>query len=258
MKLSTALLYVVARFEVERALLRGSLESESHSTVDSLPPGRIPSLAYDQKDRTLAEIDQDGFLFAEDPHDRPFFDRRQIKNPRKHHRLLVVLGAGAVCVQKSLIPLPGLSLARRFRRMLGWEFYVEAAALLRLRGLPCVPRIRRITRRDRSIEIDFIWGEDLRRQQLNCSDHAALENSTLEFSAMVRNDPNLLSQVHRMLGDVVGRGVIPRDIQAANFMRGFETGLIYIVDFNLVYLRPVPGWKSYAKNVKNFLDGLAH
>src|SRR6184192_3207911 len=49
---------------------------------DALRPEAIPSIARGRReDRLLAEIDQDGFAFAEDPIDAPFFDRRADRRP---------------------------------------------------------------------------------------------------------------------------------------------------------------------------------
>lgn len=52
-------------------------------------------------------------------------------------------------------------------------------------------------------------------------------------------------------------GAIPRDIHAANFMQGQQSKKLYMVDFNLAHLRPVPGWRSYARDLSRLLKNRA-
>jgi hypothetical protein len=55
---------------------------------------------------------------------------------------------------------------------------------------------------------------------------------------MAADDQNEVSmQMSRILGEVVARGVILRDIHAGNFIQGRHSNKLYLVDFNFVHLR---------------------
>ena len=85
---------------------------------DAVTPVEIPSVAeLGPGDRVLAEIDQDGFAFAEHPADEPFFNRRTEKFPRLRYRLHVVLYRGRVCVRKQFVGVPeGVPLGPRLQQ----------------------------------------------------------------------------------------------------------------------------------------------
>ena len=76
---------VRAKSEVRAALRAGGrVVPPASSLEDCLPPGSIPSVAAGGRhDRVLAEIDQEGFAFAIDPVDEPFFNRRNSKLRRR-------------------------------------------------------------------------------------------------------------------------------------------------------------------------------
>src|SRR4051812_28147256 len=67
-----------AKAEVDAALWAGAgTLPEGPPLADALPPAAVPSVGRSSsEDRVLAEIDQDGFTFAKDPLDAPFFNRR--------------------------------------------------------------------------------------------------------------------------------------------------------------------------------------
>ncbi|MCU1337842.1 MAG: hypothetical protein JWO19_3423 [Bryobacterales bacterium] len=80
------------------------------------------------------------------------------------------------------------------------------------------------------------------------------EDVSHQFYALLADPDNKASQqIKELLITVMSRGVIPRDIHAANFIRGRRSKTLYLVDFNLIYLRPVPGWRSHARNVVSIL-----
>ena len=249
MKVWTFSLYVLARWEVSLALLRKKLSS-ARAGEDILDAGGIPSAVLDRStDRVLAEVDQDGFLFAVDPRDQPFFNRRETMVPRNYHGVRIVLTGGEVRLQKTLL-YRGPGVLSRIREALQWEFYLEAAALLRLSGVKGVPAIRRIDRSMGLIEMEYIWGSDLRSIFAGDSPAVDYPMVSLKFAAAIADtDSRLSRELAQLLRNVMDYGVIPRDIQAGNFIRGRRSGALYIVDFNLTYLRPVPGWRAHARDI---------
>src|SRR3954447_14920981 len=143
---------------------------------DPLPSVAVPSVAMGSlEDRVLAEVDQDGFAFARDPADAPFFDGRPHRIARKKNLVEIVLLEGRVCIRKRFrgirfaarvwgdrrVPL-GEWLYRNFWTATGFYLYSEAAALLRLRDLPFVPKLRRIDVADNALYVYYIAGENLR------------------------------------------------------------------------------------------------
>jgi tRNA A-37 threonylcarbamoyl transferase component Bud32 len=251
MKLYTAMVYVVARVEVTYALLTRHIASDNECE-DTLPLSLIPSVARgDGSDRVLAEIDQDGFTFAVDDHDAKFFNTSSTMNARRHSRIEMISRGGAVYLRKTAIRKRHPEILARLRDFLGWEFYIEAAALLRLRGLPCVPSIRRIDCRERTIEMDYIWERDLRQVLANGRNEIAYDEISRLFLALVAkvSQNETSAKATEILISVIRRGVIPRDVHAANFIQVDRSNKLYMVDFNLAYLRPVPGWRSHVRNL---------
>jgi hypothetical protein len=222
MRIWTVTVYLLARLEVYRAVRKQRLTGAS-DFPDGLPVHLIPSAADDPKERIIGEVDQDGFVFPVDLRDRAVFHGREKLVPRKHHRIWLVLSDGRICLRKMLVAQePGIF--GRLRRYLRWGMYIEAAALLRLRGSPGFPGFRRIDPQLGILEMDFVWGRDLRHDGMN--DEAVDEMSNL-------------------VGRAIDCGVIPRDIHPGNFIRAHRSGALYMVDFNMIYLRPIPGWRSY-------------
>ena len=255
MKLSTAMVYLIARLQVTYAFCARRITSDNQCE-DTLAISEIPTVALgDCRNRVLAEIDQDGFAFAVDSRDSAFFNTRTFVNTRRHHRIQIVLRNGAIYLRKSIIRNRCAAMSGRIRDYLRWEFYIETAALLRLRGLLCVPAIRRIDYRNGAIEMDYILGRDLRQILAHGSDKIVYDEISHSFSALIADHQNELStQVTEIVAAVIGHGVIPRDIHAANFIQGQRSKKLYMVDFNLVHLRPVPGWRSYAGDLRWLLE----
>src|SRR5690348_15425056 len=136
-----------AKVEVEnRMRLAGGVVPAAPSLDDAMRPELIPSVARGQReDRLLAEIDQDGFTFAIDPVDRPFFDRRAHRRERPQNALHIALVDGRVCIRKQFRPMrlgarrwgtravpPMEWVRRKVWSTTGLFLYNEAAALLRL------------------------------------------------------------------------------------------------------------------------------
>ena len=220
-----------------RVTFRGRAEEfwyGSNAGPDRLPALSIPSVAADgPADRALAEIDQDGYLFAYDHRDKRRFDRSSEHVPRRTRRLQVVLRDGVVCVRKWPPHCSRASRSARFRDWIGWGFYLETAALLRLQGLPCVPRLHSFDVRSRTIDMEYVVGGNLRNELLSYEDIRALRDQIRCY----------LPQCTEVVAALASRGVIPLDLHPANFIRGRETGRLYIVDFHLVYDRALPGWE---------------
>ena len=162
MKLRTALLYLVARLEVSYALLTDNITNDAIPFDDSLPTWLIPTVRLGNLgDRVLAEIDQDGFIFAVDSRDEALFNTRSTMVPRRHHRINIVLTRGSVRLRKSAVQSESVNILTRVVECLRLGFYLEAAALLRLRGLPYVPAIRLIEAKKSLIEMDYVWGQKI-------------------------------------------------------------------------------------------------
>ena len=120
---------------------------------DALPAQSIPSVAGGRyEDRVLAEIDQDGYAFAAERIDEPYFNRRAHRRPRQMNLIDIALVDGHVCVRKRFRgfrvgarrwgdrPVPPSEWAYRSLWVsLGFFLYSEAAALLRMHDLPSSP-----------------------------------------------------------------------------------------------------------------------
>jgi hypothetical protein len=222
MRIWTGAVYLLARLDVYRAL-RERRFAVASDFPDGVPIHLLASAADGLKERIVAEVDQDGFVFAVDVRDRTVFNSREKMVPRKHHRIWLVLSEGRICLRKMLIARePGIlgSLRRRLR----WEMYIEAAALLRLGGTPGFPGFRGIDPVLGILDMDYVWGRDLR--------DGGIEDGVAEG-------------IRKLVARAIDCGVIPRDIHPGNFIRARSSGTLYMVDFNLVFLRPIPGWRAY-------------
>ena len=164
---------------------------------------------------------------------------------RRHHRLQIVVREGAVCLRKSFPPRESRSLIDQILRFLNWGFYLEAAALLRLRELPFVPAIRRIDYAAAAIEMDYIGGMDLRHALAQSTDEINYDMVQRNFLELVTSDDPTSEEISHIIRELMKRGVMPRDTHAANFIRGKISQRLYIVDFHLVYLSPIPGWNKH-------------
>jgi hypothetical protein len=254
MKLSTYMLYAVARLEVLR--WSDAAKEIAPSSTGELLASMVPSVCCGvTRDRTLAEFDQNGCCFATDPKDQSFFGTCTAREPRRNSQVSVVLSGGKVRVRKRLLPQIGETFGARLRRRLGWRFYIEAAALARLQRVRGVPALRHIDTHTRTIEMDYVWGQDIRREIVNEAGACTCEEVHRIFCEKLRsNQDGLGSEVQQLLTAVMERGVFPLDLHAANFIRENSTGILHLVDYQLVYLRPVPGWRTRRRALTRWLN----
>jgi len=254
---------------------------------DALPAQSIPSVASGRyEDRVLAEIDQDGYAFAAEPIDEPYFNRRAHRRPRQMNLIDIALVDGHVCVRKRF---RGFRMgARRWgdRRVpasdrasrslwvsLGFFLYSEAAALLRMHDLPFIPKLRRLDIAERSLYVDYVQGLDLRSQAAAATgkpvhDHDLAgdpELSALSAAELGRREVALLDQavgadyraeIAEMAREINARGVAPLDIKLGNFIRGTSTGRLYWIDFEICRLQSQPRWEADLLQQREILEEL--
>ncbi len=264
-----------ARSEVDAILWAGAGTLPPAPPIeDGLPASAVPSVARgSREDRVLAEIDQDGFAFAVDPLDEPLFNRRAKRSHRQTNLVDVVLVDGHVCIRKRVRgfrlrarrwgdrPVPvGDRVRRGVWASLGLYLYTEAAALLRLRDLPFVPRLRRIDFAERALYVDYVAGENLRTRaaQAGAPVHDADVKhdpalGLLGARELERREVRLLdragggdfrSEISRMAREINARGVAPLDIKLGNFIRGARTARLYWIDFEIARLQSQPRWEA--------------
>jgi hypothetical protein len=262
-----------ARAEVLAAIEAGEGELPVAPALDdALPPWAVPSAAAGRlDDRVLAEIDQDGYAFAREPIDAPFFDRRVHRTARKKNLVDIALVDGRVCVRKRFrgirfgarvwgdrrVPLREWTY-RNLWTAAGFYLYSEAAALLRLRDLPFVPKLRRIDMADNAIYVDYVQGETLRTQAARAgavhdADVARSGLHGLSARELERREVELLEstgagdfrrEIAEMAREINARGVAPLDIKLGNFVRGSATGRLYWFDFEICRLSSQPRWEQ--------------
>jgi hypothetical protein len=189
-------------------------------------------------------------VFALDQRDTEIFNTK-MASVRKHHRIQLVLRENRVVLRKASLRHQPVQNLDRIRALLKWEFYIETAALLRLRGLPCVPTIRRVDLREGAIEMDYIWGRDLRQIFSKGSHEIPYDEVSRSFSMLVASGSRdkMSGQLIETVISIIGRGVIPTDVHAANFIQGQRSKRLYMVDFNQAYLYPVPGWRAHLREL---------
>jgi hypothetical protein len=276
-----------AKAEVDEALwsCAGAIPS-APPIDDALPAAHVPSVMRGStEDRVLAEIDQDGFAFALDPLDAQLFNQRPRGFRRQQNLIDVALLDGRVCVRKRVrgprigarqwgdrrIP-PSLFIQRCLWSSLGLYLYTEAAALLRLRDLPFVPRLRAIDFADRALYVDYVQGENLRTQAARAGaavhdrdvkDHPDL--SRWDARALERREVELLEragggdfrrEIRLMANEISARGVAPLDVKLGNFIRGARTGRLYWIDFEIARLQSQPRWQEDLAAHGELLEGL--
>ena len=228
--------YIRARAEVSHARLLPI--SSGEPCADTLSPLLIPSvLQGDWTDRVVAEIDLDGYVLAADACDAAFFGTNQSMHPKRYNRIQIVLRGRRIYLRKSFITAwrPNNKMAA-ILDPLRWSFYLEAAALLRLRGLSGVPRIRRIEERNGAFEMDYIWGRDL-RHILSAGRKINDDEIDHSFDALLASDNGISRQISTVLSGMVERGVIYRDVTPANTVIAECSQRLYIIDFQDALLR---------------------
>jgi hypothetical protein len=281
---------IAARAEVLAALREGDgVLTDAAPCEDTLPASAIPSLAKSGllEDRVLAEIDHDGFAFAADPADKAFFNRREERHARHHNLLDIVLLDGRVCVRKRFrrarfgvkrwggkqVPFRHWAM-RCFWVATGLFFYNEAAALLRLRDLPFVPKLRRIDIAGQALFVDYLGGESLRHKAASTGQAVhdldlALSNggglSHLTGREMERREVTLYDstnpgdyrgEIASMSQQINDRGVAPLDIKLGNFIRGSASGQLYWIDFEISRIASQPRWMADLLLERELLDYL--
>jgi hypothetical protein len=155
---------------------------------------------------------------------------------------------------------------------LGLYLYTEAAALLRLRDLPFVPRLRRIDFGERALYVDYIQGENLRNHAARAG--AAVHDADLKGDPglrqlspheLERREVELLDragggdfrrEILEMAREINSRGVAPLDVKLGNFIRGARTGRLYWIDFELSRLSSQPRWEEDLANHGRMLEEL--
>jgi hypothetical protein len=264
-----------AKSEVQAALREGAgTLADAPPLDDALPPESIPSVAAGWgHNRVLAEIDQDGFAFALDPMDEPFFNRRIHKTARQQNKLDIALLDGRICVRKRFRsyrlgarrwgnrPIPARDWVHRSVWVsLGFYMYSEAAALLRLRDVPFVPKLRKIDVAGRTLYIDYVPGESLRNQAArtgaavhDADIHKNGDLRALSPQELERREVELLDragagdfrrEIAEMARQINARGVAPLDIKLGNFIRGARTGRLHWFDFEICRLGSQPRWET--------------
>lgn len=260
---------VAVRLETVQAVLQRRLDESPLPVPDALTPDDIPSVAeLGPSDRVLAEIDQDGFAFAVHPADVAFFNRREEKLPRIRYHLHIVLHRGHVCVRKQFTGQPpGAPLIPRFLSMLGLFFYNETTALLRLRDLPSVPRIRDVHLFSRTLYMDYVRGQTLQHriaakgEQVLDIDLAPLgqlldpARERREIAAFAREDGDAYRpRIEELVLAMNSRGVAPLDVKLGNVVVGEKTGALYWLDFERAGIEGTPQYEKHLVEHRALVD----
>lgn len=263
---------LATRAEVRAALALGLRLGDAPDPADALRLEDVPSTAAARaEDRVLAELDQDGFAFPVRPEDAAVFPGRARRLPRKGNLVDVVAEGGRVCVRKRFRAAPVAALLRdralteprawalrRLWQLAGVQFHAELAALLRLRDVPFVPKVRRVDRRERTIWLDFLDAESLRHAAARAGE--PVHDADLPAAAareseddLGRREARLLDAVHgeawraevaSMIRAINARGVVPRDLKLGNLLRGRTTRRLYWIDFENSKLASQPGFDA--------------
>ena len=252
---------LIVRREVRIAAREGRL---GHGTAiaDAYSVSEVPSVArLGTADRVLADVDQDGFLFARDPADVALFNRRSEKLPRRRDRLSVVLRGGAVCLRKAFASHASrVSPKSILWTALGLPFYTSVAAALRLSRVPCGGNVREIDLRTRTIYWDLVRAEDLRQwlgrrtplvHDLDLGRDPALRN--LDSDSRDRREIALFTAaggarygaaIREAVRAMNAAGVAVLDVKLGNVLVGEITGQVYWVDLEWAQIASWPGWDA--------------
>jgi hypothetical protein len=254
----TAAQHALSRFEVRNAVVHTDFTHPNGSCSDTVAAHLLPSVRDGRNiGGIIGEIDQDGYVFTIDARDQEFFPSRVgHKNPKRHHLLELVVRQDRVCVRKTFFTTPQKRLVARLSQQVKNGFWMEAAALLRMRGSRRVPILRGIDCSNSAIEIEYIKGQSLRHvMPFGADDLSEDESSTERFADALRaKEPGLSAQVSEIFREALGRGVAPRDVHAANFILASDSRLVYMVDFHLSWLHPIPPFGSTSKMLKRMFS----
>lgn len=248
------------RAETYAALLRRTIPTLSAPPPDALRPYEIPSVKeLGAGDRVLAEIDQDGYAFAEHPADEPLFNRREKRIARLRYGLRILLRKGEVVVEKRFNRGRwwGLSIGHYLAGQLEIPFFNEAACLVHLRNTDGVPRLRHIDLANRTLLIDYIHGQTLQKQiaeggaQILDADGAGWggldehERKAREIAAYAPHRAAHAEAIGKLASDILKAGVAPLDVKLGNVVIGAKTGKHYWLDFEVAHASSCPRHELY-------------
>ncbi len=209
-----------------------------------------------ESDRVLAEIDQDGYAFATNPVDAEVFNRRSKRVGRVRYGLAIVMQNGEVVVEKRFTRGQwfGLSVGHYLYGQFHIPFFNEAAALVKLRRVVGVPRLRHIDLARHTLSIDYIHGTTLQRSvaesgaKILDADGAGfgqLDEATAEAREIDAFRPTRdlhRAPIARLFARILAAGVAPLDVKLGNVVIGARTGQHYWLDFEIAHLASLPGY----------------
>ncbi len=243
------------RAETYAALARRTVPTLTAPPPDALRPHEIPSVKeIGAGDRVLAEIDQDGYAFAEHPADEKLFNRRDKRIARLRYGLRILLRRGEVVVEKRFNRGKwwGLSIGHYLAGQLEIPFFNEAACLVRLRNVDGVPRLRHIDLANRVLLIDYIHGQTLQKAvaeegaQILDADGAGWggldehSRKAREIAAYLPHRQEHADAIGSLASEILAAGVAPLDVKLGNIVIGAKTGKHYWLDFEVAYLDSCP------------------
>jgi hypothetical protein len=246
---------VKVRLEVLEAVARRSIPVTSAPPADALRPPDLPSSKeLGDADRIVAEIDQDGYAFAVHPADTAVFNRRAEKLGRLRYGIRVVLRQGEIVVEKRFTRGTwfGLSIGHYVFGQLHIPFFNEAAALVRLRRIPGVPRLRHVDLGRHTLYMDYIHGETLQKSvaergakilDADGAGFGALDESSRddrEVAAFFPERDAHRQSIARIFGAILAAGVAPLDVKLGNVVVGARTGALHWLDFEIAHLASLP------------------
>lgn len=203
----------------------------------------------------LGEFNQDGFLITPN-YSHDLLSPQEFPGERRRWRRLELISRNdALCVRKTFPHSMENSALSKF--VCALDYWTEAAALIRLQGLPFVPVLLEVNSAELSVTMEYLAGDNLRnllgqkhaRQRYDTLDHTFEESVTEAGPATGR-------QVAAMLEALLSRGVAPRDLHPANFVRRTRSGQLCVVDFHLSWLRPVPAFWKKAGELRQLIERL--
>ena len=247
---------VQVRLEVLEAIARRAVPTTSAPPPDGLRPQDLPSTkALGEIDRVVAEIDQDGYAFASHGADAEIFNRRSEKVTRLRYGMAIVLRCGEVVVEKRFTrgSWYGLSLGHYLFGQLHIPFFNEAAALIRLRRVPGVPRLRQVDLRRHTLYMDYVHGETLQKTvaergakilDADGAGYGSLDEHTRdarEIEAFFPEREKYRAPIAGLFASILSAGVAPLDVKLGNVLVGARTGHLHWLDFEIAHLAGLPG-----------------
>ncbi len=257
------------RAETYAAIVRRTVPTLTAAPPDALRPYEIPSVKeLGAGDRILAEVDQDGYAFAEHPADEVLFNRREKRIARLRYGLKILLHKGEVVIEKRFNRGRwwGLSLGHYLAGQLELPFFNEAASLVHLRDVDGVPRLRHIDLANRVLLIDYIHGQTLQKRiaeegaQILDADGAGFggldEHTRMEreIAAYAPYRASHTEPVGRLAAEILRAGVAPLDVKLGNIIVGAKTGKHYWLDFEVAHLSSCPRHDLYRLESRELVE----